>query len=60
MKPELAGISNFNPVFAQEATPTALSCQAQLARSARPHALTGDAAKARAAYQDFLTLLLSI
>jgi eukaryotic-like serine/threonine-protein kinase len=24
--------------------------------SARPHALTGDAAKARAAYQDFLTL----
>src|SRR5207247_2685081 len=30
-KPQLAGISNFNPVFAQEAMPAALSCQTQLA-----------------------------
>jgi len=39
----------------RDVTPAALSCQAQLART-RPHALTGDTAKARAAYQDFLTL----
>jgi hypothetical protein len=30
-KPELDGISNFNPVFVQEATRAALCCQAQLA-----------------------------
>src|SRR2546429_1679201 len=48
-KLELAGISNFNPVFPQEATPAALSCQAQLAR-------TPARADSRAAYQDFLTL----
>jgi hypothetical protein len=32
------------------------ACRPLVSSPARPHALTGDAAKARAAYQDFLTL----